>query len=122
MFQLVNNMLTNTSLELIDFSDNDLTDLHGEYITTLMKTQSEMRDNEIWQNSLRQATAEDYLNYCVTELNALRSDYSTKQEIDSTLNIKRMLDNLDNHEMQTPAMILDQQAHLLNFKKQRIIH
>ena len=87
-----------------------------------MKTQSEMRDNEIWQNSLRQATAEDYLNYCVTELNALRSDYSTKQEIDSTLNIKRMLDNLDNHEMQTPAMILDQQAHLLNFKKQRIIH
>jgi hypothetical protein len=38
MYQLVNNMLTNTSLELIDFSDNDLTDLHGEYITTLMKT------------------------------------------------------------------------------------
>ena len=54
MFQLVDNMLNNTSIETIDFSDNDLTDLHGEYISTLIKTQSEQRDNQIWQMSLRQ--------------------------------------------------------------------
>lgn len=33
-----------------------------------------------------------------------------------------MLDNLNNRNMQTPAAILEQQAHLVNFKKQRISH
>jgi hypothetical protein len=38
------------------------------------------------------------------------------------MDVKRMLDNLDNRNMQTPAAILEQQAHLVNFKKQRISH
>lgn len=37
MYNLINNMLENTSIETLDFSDNDLNDQHGEYISTLIK-------------------------------------------------------------------------------------
>ena len=53
MYNLVSNMHSNTSIETLDFSDNELTDKHGEYIATLIKAQSEQRDNQIWQMSLR---------------------------------------------------------------------
>jgi Ran GTPase-activating protein (RanGAP) involved in mRNA processing and transport len=51
-----------------------------------------------------------------------RTDISAQLEIDSTSQIKTMLGQLDNHEMQTPSAILQLQAHLINFKKQRIAH
>lgn len=104
---LITNMLDNTSLEIIDFSDNDLRDEHGEYITTLIKHQSVQRDNEIWKNSLRQETAEEYMKYQMMLLNQAKPEAASFREIDSTMDIKRMLDNLDNHEMQTPAAILE---------------
>jgi len=53
MQALMAGMKDNTSLEVLDFSDNDLMDQHGELLTQLIKSQSVMRDNEIWQNSLR---------------------------------------------------------------------
>lgn len=40
MQNLVMSMLNNASIEVLDFSDNDLSDKHGEYITTMIKTQS----------------------------------------------------------------------------------
>ena len=33
-----------------------------------------------------------------------------------------MMENLDNNEMQEPAAILEQQAHIVNYRKQRITH
>lgn len=50
---LIMSLLKNTSLEVLDFSDSDLTDAQGEVITTLMRKQGEERDNVMWQNSLR---------------------------------------------------------------------
>jgi len=41
-------LLKNTSLEVLDFSDSDLTDAQGEVITTLMRKQGEERDNVMW--------------------------------------------------------------------------
>lgn len=61
--------MKNTSIETLDLSDNDLTDQHGEYITTLIKSQSEQRDNQIWAMGLRQKTAEDHLNEFIAEIN-----------------------------------------------------
>lgn len=63
------------------------------------------------------------MDFCVADLNMTRTDTSgMEQEIDSTKEIKKILGNLDNHEMQTPEAILQQQAHLVNYKKQRIVH
>jgi len=47
---------------------------------------------------------------------------NTPREIISTDEIKSMINNLDNHEKQTPLAIREQQAHLVNWRKQRITH
>ena len=62
------------------------------------------------------------MDYQVSELNKTRTDMSCQQEIDSTEKITSMLNNLDNHEHQTHEAILEHQAHLVNFNKQRIHH
>ena len=49
------------SIETLDFSDNELNDEHGLQIVALIKSQSEMRDNELWLSSLRRHVAEDHL-------------------------------------------------------------
>jgi len=49
------------SVETLDFSDNELTDMHGLYIVALIKSQSERRDSELWLSSLRRQVAEDHL-------------------------------------------------------------
>lgn len=69
----------------------------------------------MWLDSLRQATAEDYLDYCVAAINPPKKrlspkkakekdetiiDVPTAREIDSTVGVKRMLENLENNEMQ----------------------
>lgn len=47
------------------------------------------------------------MDFCVADLNMTRTDTSgVEQEIDSTKEIKKILGNLDNHEMQTPEAIL----------------
>lgn len=46
------------------------------------------------------------MDYCVADLNMTRTDISTQQEIDSTKEIKKILGNLDNEEMQTSEAIL----------------
>lgn len=49
------------SVETLDFSDNELTDMHGLHIVALIKSQSERRDSELWLSSLRRQVAEDHL-------------------------------------------------------------
>lgn len=44
------------------------------------------------------------------------------KEVDSSPQVKRLLNNIDNSSMHTPQAVLDQQAHLLNFRKQAIIN
>jgi len=51
----------NTSIETIDFSDNDLTCEHGKIICQFLKKQSEVRDLQLWEISLRQRQVEDHL-------------------------------------------------------------
>ncbi len=41
------------SIETLDFSDNELSDVQGLYIVSLIKSQSERRDHELWLSSLR---------------------------------------------------------------------
>ena len=48
-------------IETLDFSDNELSDVQGLYIVSLIKSQSERRDHELWLSSLRRQVAEDHL-------------------------------------------------------------
>jgi hypothetical protein len=58
----------------------------------------------------------------VAQLNSAKTSQQSAREIDSTMDIRKMLENLDNFAFQSPAAILEQQAHLINFRKQRITH
>ena len=49
------------SIETLDFSDNELNDVHGQQIVALIKATSEKRDNDLWLSSLRRQVAEDHL-------------------------------------------------------------
>lgn len=57
------------SIETLDFSDNELNDMHGLHIVSLIKSQSERRDNELWLSSLRRSVAEDNLQVMKEQLN-----------------------------------------------------
>ena len=50
------------SIEQLDFSDNELNDTHGLHIVSMIKSQSERRDHELWLHSLRRSAAEDHLS------------------------------------------------------------
>ena len=92
------------SIETLDFSDNELTDMHGLYIVALLKSQSERRDSELWLSSLRKQVAEDHLQAMKNMLNTqIQADLEamTAREINSTMKIKQLLSNLENHEHQT---------------------
>ena len=116
-------MRGNRSIETLDLSDNELNDKnHSHHINAFIKSQSERRDNELWTLSLRQQTAEEHLKMRVDILNFHNVETTTLKEIDSDKTIRRLLENLNNSELQTQHAILDQQAHLINFKRQRIIH
>lgn len=86
-----------------------------------IKAQSEVRDHEIWQASLRQTTAEEYLRMFVAAKDK-KQGTATAREIDSSVDVKKILRTLDNADMRLPSLILEQQAHLVNFKMQRIRH
>ena len=91
-------------IETLDFSDNELTDMHGLYIVALIKSQSERRDSELWLSSLRKQVAEDHLQQKKDILNfQIAADFEamTAREINSGLKIKHLLANLENHEHQT---------------------
>ena len=82
------------SIESLDFSDNELTDMHGLYIVALIKSQSERRDHEMWLDSLRRSVAEDYLQAKKDQLNAYRAqmaceaEATTAREINSNQKIR----------------------------------
>lgn len=46
-------LLENQSLDVLDLSDNDLTNAHGIMILKFIKTQGERRDRDLWTLSLR---------------------------------------------------------------------
>ena len=51
-------MEDNNSIEVLNLSDNDLTDEHGEVITRFLNKKNEARDLELWEISLRMRLAE----------------------------------------------------------------
>jgi len=54
-------MVQNTSIETLDFSDNDLSDKHGEVILNLIKHASESRDDQMFWAGLRQHKPEKFI-------------------------------------------------------------
>jgi len=58
-------LLENTRLEVLDLSDNDLTDAHGIMLLKFIKIQGERRDKDLWALSLRQRRAEEHLKSLV---------------------------------------------------------
>ena len=112
------------SIETLDFSDNELNDDHGMLIVSLIKSASERRDVELWLSSLRRQVAEDHLQEKKELLNTQISNLeaSTAREVNSNLKIRQMLANLENAEHQTQDVILDNQAHIVNHKRQLILN
>jgi hypothetical protein len=51
-------LIKNKSLEVLDLSDNDLNDEHGELIIEFLRVQAESRDLKIWELGLRQNQAQ----------------------------------------------------------------
>ena len=90
------------SIETLDFSDNELNDMHGLHIVSLIKSQSERRDNELWLSSLRRSVAEDHLQAKKELLNMHvtneLAESNTPREVNSSVKIKQMMANLDNAE------------------------
>ena len=119
---LLKDMVNNTSIETLDFSDNDLSDKHGEVILSLIKHSSESRDDQLFWASLRQEKPEKYLQSQVQTMNEQEPYAGTQREINSSTQIKKLLANLDNADMQTQDAVLEQQAHVVNYKKQRILY
>ena len=76
--------------------------MHGLHIVSLIKSQSERRDNELWLSSLRRSVAEDHLQAKKEMLNMHVStelaESSTPREVNSNVKIKQMMANLDNAE------------------------
>lgn len=62
------------SIESLDFSDNELTDEHGQFLLSLIKSQGERRDVELWLKSLRCSTAEKFLQ---TQLDVVNRQISS---------------------------------------------
>lgn len=44
------------------------------------------------------------------------------RELDSEKPVRRLLNNLDNEEMQTRLHVLENQSHILNFKRHKIVN
>ena len=78
------------SIETLDFSDNELNDTHGLHIVSLIKSQGERRDHELWLSSLRRSVAEDHLQAKKDQFNEhiANEQMSTSREINSTIKIK----------------------------------
>ena len=93
-------------------------------IVSLIKSASERRDVELWLSSLRRQVAEDHLQEKKELLNTQISNLeaSTAREVNSNLKIRQMLANLENAEHQTQDVILDNQAHIVNHKRQLILN
>ena len=76
--------------------------MHGLHIVSLIKSQSERRDNELWLSSLRRSVAEDHLQAKKEMLNMHvtneLTESSTPREVNSSVKIKQMMANLDNTE------------------------
>ena len=73
--------------------------MHGLHIVSLIKSQSERRDNELWLSSLRRSVAEDNLQAMKEQLNMqIAAESSTAREVNSNIKIKSMLANLENAE------------------------
>lgn len=73
-------------------------------IVALIKSQSEMRDNELWLSSLRRQVAEDHLELKKELLNIQMNENfesTTAREINSKARIKQILANLENADHQT---------------------
>ena len=110
-------MSNNTCIETIDLSDNNLSDEHGLAILSLIKQTSEQRDDALFWASLRNEKPEKFLANQKTMITRGESDeFGTNREINSSIEIKKLLENLDNDEINSHDIVLAQQAHVLNYK------
>ena len=110
------------SLETLDMSDNDLRDSQGRVILKFVKLMSERNDHQMWKQSLRNTTVEDELRARVNALNGRETDEDKQKQIDSNMEVKRILQNITNSDFQTPESILEQQVHVVNYNNQRLTH
>lgn len=105
---LFKGMQNNQSLRTLDFSDCNLTDAHGDVILAYIKKQAERRDNDLWEMSLRMAEAESHIKQQtrilnMSYINESKSGFSDcDKELDSSPQVKRLLNNIDNSLMHTP--------------------
>ena len=116
-------MTNNTCIETLDFSDNHLSDEHGLAILGLIKQTSEQRDDQLFWASLRQDKPEKFLENKKTMINAENiTQFTTNREINSTIEVRKLLENLDNPDINSHEVVLAQQAHVVNYKKQQILY
>ena len=58
---LFKGLQNNSSIKTLDFSDCELTDIHGQTILGYVKKHAERRDNDLWEISLRMSEADRHL-------------------------------------------------------------
>jgi Ran GTPase-activating protein (RanGAP) involved in mRNA processing and transport len=78
-------LIKNKSLQVLDLSDNELADQHGELIIEFLRVQAESRDLKIWELGLRQNQAQLYLKRMVRSLNMqdVSKRRGTSRDLDS---------------------------------------
>jgi len=82
-------------------------------ILAYIKKQAERRDNDLWEMSLRMAEAESHIKEQTRILNMSYINDSKSglsdclKEVDSSPQVKRLLNNIDNSSMHTPQAVLD---------------
>ena len=109
MHLLLKEMTRNACIETLDFSDNDLSDDHGQVILALIKSTSEQRDDQLFWAGLRQHKPEKFLANQRTMINVDDpTQVSTNREVNSSMEIKKLLANLDNPEMNSHGVVLQQ--------------
>ena len=100
-------MTNNTCIETLDFSDNHLSDEHGLAILGLIKQTSEQRDDQLFWASLRQDKPEKFLENKKTMINAENiTQFTTNREINSTIEVRKLLENLDNPDINSHEVVL----------------
>ena len=58
----------NTSIEVLDLSDNELGDEHGSVICQFLKRKAQVRDDELWWISLRKKEVDEHLKLKIEEI------------------------------------------------------
>ena len=88
-----------------------------------VKKHAERRDYDLWEISLRMSEAERHLKQqqVVLNMSYINEDNygirDVERDLDSSAQVKRLLKNIDNPDMHSRSLVLENQAHLINFKR-----